>query len=146
MTQDKKENYIAFRVTGDYFEKVNKLCDRLELSRSQTIRMMLDRGIEEFLDEKSSLSLVSNKQWNDLLTVRLEKFLENITRLTKQARRTGDVQGGEVIDITEADLEKWIDLCVKDDRSFETKDPDPGAEKVKVAILATIRRLKGRVD
>jgi len=141
-----KENYISFRVTGDYFEKVNRLCDKLGLSRSQTIRMMLDRGIEEFLGEKSALRLVSNKQWNDLLTVRLESFLENITRLTKQVKGTGDAQGGDIIDITEADLEKWIDECVKNDRSFDTKDISPEAEKVKKAILATIQRLKGRIE
>jgi len=146
MTQDRKEALISFRVSDDYFEKVNRLCDKLGLGRSQTIRMMLDRGIEEFLDEKSSLRLVSNKQWNDLLTVRLERFLENITRLTKQAKRTGDAQEGDIIDITEADLGKWIDEAIRDDRNFNVGDVDPGVRKVKKAILITVQRLKGRVE
>jgi len=152
MSEERKENLIAFRVTDNYFEKVNRLCDKLGLTRSQTIRMMLDRGIEEFLDEKSSLRLVSNKQWNDLVGARLEKFLETITEfskftkaLTSQVKKTSNVQKSNIIDVTEADLAKWIDLCIKDDRNFNTEDANPEAEKAKKAILTTIQRLKGRV-
>jgi len=48
--------------------------------------------------------------------------------------------------IKEADLEKWIDEAVKDDRNFETKSLDPEAQTAKEMILKVIRKLKGRVD
>ena len=147
MSQDRKETLIAFRVTGDYSEKINRLCDKLGLSKSQTIRMMLDRGIEEFLDEKSSLSLVSDKQWNDLLTVRLEKFLETITRLTKDIKTvSGQTKKGDIINITEEQLGRWISEAIRDDRDFNVEDINPGAEKVKKAILTTVQKLRGRVE
>lgn len=145
---ESKEHYISFRVDSGYFEKVNRLSDKLGLGRSQTIRMMLDRGIEEFLDEKSSLSLVSNKQWNDVVGARLERFLEMITQVTKdikavpgQAKKTESVQA-----IDRVDLEKWIDECIENDATFETKDASSQVEKVKTTILTVIKKLRGRVD
>lgn len=154
MTQDRKEALVTFRVTDDYFEKINRLCDKLELSRSQTIRMMLDRGIEEFLDEKTSLRLVSNKQWNDIIQARVENFTKNVLEfkelietVRKQVDPTGaKVQKADTVDIPEADLSEWIDAALRGDRSFETKDVDPQAQRAKEIILKIVRKCKGKID
>jgi len=48
--------------------------------------------------------------------------------------------------ITIKDLEKWIDEAIRDDRNFQTKDPEPEVELAKTAILRVIRKMKGRID
>lgn len=48
--------------------------------------------------------------------------------------------------IKEAQLEKWIDEAIKDDKGFQVKSLDPEIETAKTMIKQIIRKLKGRVD
>jgi len=45
------------------------------------------------------------------------------------------------------DVERWIDqaISLKDERTFETKDLNPEAQKAKEMIKHIIMKLKGRV-
>lgn len=147
-----KESYISFRSDDVYFRKINELAGKLGVSRSECIRLMLDQGMEKYLGVKSSLFVVDNEKWNVALGEQLEDFMKKVvqvtelaTTLTKQAKRSGNVQGGDIIDVTEADLGRWIDEAVRDDRNFNVGDINPAVQKVKKAILITVQKLKGRV-
>lgn len=149
-----KEHYISFRVTDDYFEKVNKLSGKLGLDRSQTIRMMLDRGIEEFLDEKSSLRLVSNKQWNSVVEARLENFVEKIKDFNEFVETLpGQVKGAKVqegvVKMTQSEVGDFLKVCMKevleDYDSFSTEDNNPDKKTIREAVKRGIGRAKGKI-
>jgi hypothetical protein len=157
-----KESYISFRSDDVYFRKINELADKLGVSRSECIRLMLDQGIEQYLGKRSPALVVDDVKFNLLIEKGFSLFLKNfgafstspklmakfqkfIKVVTSKVAPKGAVQA-DSIEITEADVGRWIDECVKNDATFETKDVNPQAEKVKKAILTTIRRLKGRVD
>jgi len=44
------------------------------------------------------------------------------------------------------DLNRWIDECIANDYSFETKSLDPEAQTAKEMIRKAVRKLKGRID
>lgn len=147
-----KESYISFRSDDVYFGKINELAEKLGVNRSECIRLMLDQGMEKYLGKKSPALVVDNEKWNESLGICLEGFIEQVRRvkdltetLTKKVKKTGSIQA-DTVEITEADLGRWIDEAVRDDRNFNVGDVDPAVQKVKKAILITVQRLKGRID
>lgn len=162
MAQDRKESLISFRSDDVYFRKINELADKLGVSRSECIRLMLDQGMEKYLGKRSLALIVDDVKFNLLVEKGLNLFLKNfgavmaspekmtefqefIKLVTSKVTPKGAVQA-DTVEITEADLSKWIDEAVRDDRGFDVKDVNPEAQKVKIAILTTIRKLKGRVQ
>lgn len=175
MTKTTKEHYIPFVADNVYFRRLNELAGKLGVNRSECIRLMLDLGFKEYLDQKGPLLIVNDKEWDKMMEARisdvkfnklvekgLSSFLKNfgafttspklmaeftefIKVVTSKVAPKGAVQA-DAIEITETDVGKWIDECVKNDATFETRDVSPEVERVKKAILTTVRRLKGRID
>jgi len=152
---------VGFRADEPYLKKIEQLGNKLGLDFSNTVRLCVDKMLEKHLGTEEEILLIDDEKFNLLVGKGLDLFSKNITAFTTSPKLAaafqgflktvaskvtpkGAVQDG-VIDITEADLGKWIDQAVKDDRNFETKDVDPGVRKVKRAILITVQRLKGRV-
>lgn len=148
-----KNTVVGFRGDKEYLEKIEQLSKKLGLDFSKTVRLCVDKMLEKYLGTEEEILLVDNKKWNDLVQTKLERFLENITEfteftkaLTSQVKKSGSIQNGDIVEVTEQDLGKWIDEAITDDRNFETKDVNPEAQNAKTAILTTIRKLKGRID
>lgn len=138
---------VGFRASEEYLKRVEQLGSKLGLDFSKTIRLCVDKMLEKYLGTEEEILLVDNEQWNKVVGAKLEGFLRDITQFTKDIKTvSGQAKRGDIMDITKADLEKWIDQAIKEDRSFNAEDPDPEAKKAKKAILITIQRLKGRVE
>jgi antitoxin component of RelBE/YafQ-DinJ toxin-antitoxin module len=143
---------VSFRADEEYLKKIEQLGSKLGLDFSKTVRLSVDKMLEKYLGTKEEILLVDNEKWNASLGVYLESFIEQVRwikdlteTLTKKVKKTGNVQEADSIEISEADLSRWVDQAVKNDATFETKDVNPQVEKVKTAILTTVKKLKGRV-
>ncbi len=153
---------VGFRADEEYLKKIEQLGSKLGLDFSNTVRLSVDKMLEKHLGTEEEILLIDDVKFNLLVEKGLDLFSKNITAFTTSPELAAAFQGflktvaskvapkgavqADSIDITEADLSRWVDQAVKNDATFETKDVNPQVEKVKKAILTTIRRLKGRVD
>ncbi len=153
---------VGFRASEEYLKKIEQLSEKLGLDFSNTVRLSVDKMLEKHLGTKEEILLIDDVKFNLLVGKGLDLFLNNfgaymaspklmaeftefIKVVTSKVAPKGAVQA-DAIDITEGNLSEWVDECVKNDATFETKDVNPQVEKVKKAILTTVRRLKGRID
>lgn len=67
MTEARKGNLISFRANDVYLRRIDELSDKLGLSRSGCIRLMLDQGIEKYLNQKGPLLIVNDEKWNEIV-------------------------------------------------------------------------------
>lgn len=153
---------VGFRADEQYLKKIEQLSEKLKLDFSNTVRLSVDKMLEKYLGTEEEILLIEDQKFNLLVEKGLDLFSRNITAFTtspglaahfreflkvvaSKVKKTGNVQA-DAVEISEVDLGKWIDQAIKDDSSFETKDANPGAERVKKAILTTVQRLKGRIE
>jgi len=66
-----KKHYIPFVSDDVYFNRLNELADKLGVNRSECIRLMLDLGFKEYLDQKGPLLVVDDKKWAEMLEARI---------------------------------------------------------------------------
>jgi len=153
---------VGFRASEQYLEKIEQLSKKLGLDFSNTVRLSVDKMLEKHLGTEEEILLIDDVKFNLLVEKGLDLFSKNITAFTTSPKLAATFQQflkvvaskvtpkgavqADIVDITEADVSKWIDECIKNDATFQTKDINPQVQKVKIAILATIRKLKGRVD
>jgi len=155
-------NELAHKLGVNKSEAIRLMLDlgfKEYLDKKGPLLVVNNEKWSEMLEER-----VEDVKFNRIVEKRLNHFTENFATymknpelmatfteflkvVTSKLKPKGANVKADVIDIPEKDLSEWIDTALRGDiDSFNTKDINPEAQKVKEMILKIVRKAKGRID
>jgi len=81
---EKQERFISLRLDDRLIGDLRKISDRLDLGRSATVRLALQRLIKEYLGTESDLIILEKDKW-DQIVGKLMQRIEGEPRRTEKA-------------------------------------------------------------
>lgn len=88
-----KERLIAFKLDDRLLENLQKLSKRLNYNQSETVRLALERMIEQYLGVEASIFVVDKEKWNLIIKMLSEQIKEEIIqKVIKQVQKSPEIQ------------------------------------------------------
>lgn len=92
-----KEHLIAFKLGDQLMDNLQKLSKRLNYNQSETVRLALQRMIEEHLGVESDLIVIDRCRWGAITKMLSERLAEEIRQefiqeAVKRVRKSPEIQ------------------------------------------------------
>jgi len=92
-----KERFISLRLDNGLIKNLRKLSEKLDLSRSATVRLAVERMIEQYVGSEADIIVVDRAKFNAItkgLSRRLAEEIrdEIVEKVIKQVQRSPEIQ------------------------------------------------------
>jgi len=75
---DIKEQFISLRLDDGLIKDLQKLSEKLDLSRSGCVRLAIERLIEQYLETKADLVVLEKEKWDAIIKMLSDYLKEDI--------------------------------------------------------------------